>query len=460
MIGRALMRGATELRDIVSTLDAPAEWLTDAMRGGRKTHSGVHVDEQSALRLAAVDACVRVVSESVAGLPCVIYERTGPKSRERADSHPYAAALRVSPNPYMTAIEYWEQMTAYPMLHGRGEAYIDRQPNGSVAMWPLPPSRTTWVRDYLVPRDGSIAAGAPTGVNVTLDSGEVRYIPRADLVSMRAFGYAAKSPIQRHRETIGLGLAAEEYGARFFGQGGSAGGFISMDPEATGEQADRTEARYRARNEGLERAHLVSILEGGARWQEVGIPMRDAQYIDGRQFTVEEICRIFRVPPHKVQHLLRSTFSNIEHQAIEFVVDSLGPWITRHEQAMRAYLFGTQRYGMIGDRWAEFLVENLLRGDIETRYKAYSVAIQYGFMSRNQVRELENWAQADGLDDFLYPLNLGIVGAELDPQGQETKSLLKLGAILSRSLQGPDFDVDVAVDRALRPGATLPSPAA
>lgn len=436
MIGRALIQGSVELREATTTLSGPAEWLVDALGAGARTHAGVKVDETSALRLSAVDACVRVVSETVATLPCVVYERTGPKSRERADWDSYAAALRISPNPEMTGLEYWENVTAYGMLWGRADTYVVKLPGGGLELWPLPPNRCQPVREQFPPRGSSEkpAYGGVVGLNVTLDNGEVRFIPKADLLRMRAFGYSSQTPIGRHRETIGLGLASEEYGARFFGQGGSNGGFIVMPggPDgATPEQADRTEARYR-RNEGLERKHLVNILEGGATWQEVGIPMVDAQYIDGRQFTVEEVCRIFRVPPHKVQHLLRSTFSNIEHQAIEFVTDSIGPWTTRHEQTLRAYLFGTKKFGVKGDRWAEFLVEQLLRGDIETRYKAYSIAIQYGWMSRADVRELENRPPVDGLDEFLYPVNLAVVGGE--PPTDETKSLAKLGAMLSRSL--------------------------
>lgn len=441
MLGRALFGGARELRESVTTLAGPAEWLVDAL-GATKSASGIRVDEQSALKLAAVSACVRVVSETVAGLPAIIYERESENARVRADYDPWSAALRIAPNPEMTAFEYWENVTAYGMLWARTWSYILRRRNGTVELWPLPPNRCTLARE-------AIPSGSPgkpplpgpiTGLNVSLDNGEVRFVPWRSIVGFRAFGYASKTPIERHRETIGLGLAAEEFGARFFGQGGTAGGFISMPQEATPEQADRSEARFRAKHEGLDRAHLVGVLEGGAQWVDVGMPLKDAEYIDGRQFTVEEVARIFRVPPHKIGDLRRSTFSNIEHQAIEFVTDSIGPWLSRHEQAMRAYLFGTQRYGRPGDRWAEFLVEHLLRGDIETRYRAYSVAIQYGFLTRNEVRELENRRSLDELDKPLYPVNLAVVGEAagddaLDPDDPEVQRFAKLGALLGRSFR-------------------------
>lgn len=432
MIGRALGRGLGELRS--ATLADPPEWLVDAL-GASRSVAGPKVDEQSALRSAAVAACVRVVSEDIGKVPCLVYERVGPKSRERAPYDSYAPALGLAPNPEMTAMEYWENLTAYGMLWGKGDAYINRRRNGTVELWPLPPNRTELVREKIATgAPGKYVPGAVIGLNVTLDNGDKRFLKWRDVVSMRAFGYAAKTPIQRHRETIGLALAGEEFGSRFFGQGGSTGGFIRMPAEATPEQADRTEARYRAKHEGLERSHLVGLLEGGAEWQEVGMRLKDAQYIDGRQFSVEEIARIFRVPLHKVMHLLRATFSNIEHQGIEYVVDTITPWVVRHEQAHRLKLYGLGKFGAIGERYPEFLLDSLLRGDTESRYKAYALAVQWGWMSRSEVRERENLSHVADLDDYLYPLNMAIAGDEVDPADEP---LRQLAAVLARSSGGP-----------------------
>lgn len=422
MIGRALVRGARELR---STLSEPEDWMVDWWGSSRST-AGPRVDESSALSHAAVGACVRVISEDIGKVPCIIYERTGPKSRERAPYDAYAPALGLSPNPEMTAMEYWENLTAYAMLWGRGTAYIERLRNGTVALWPLPPNRVELARDKVT---GKGLAGPIIGINVVLDNGEKRFVKWKDVVMTRAFGYDGKTPIARHRETIGLGLAAEEFGSRFFGQGGSVGGFIEMPVEATEAQADRTEARYRAKHEGLERAHLVGILEGGAKWQEVGMALKDAQYIDGRQFGVEEIARIFRVPLHKIQHLLRATFSNIEEQNIDYVVDAIQPWCTRHEQSHRWKLFGLEKYGAVGERYPEFLLDSLLRGDQEGRYKAYALAINWGWMSRSEVRERENLPHDDLLDEFLVPLNMNVAGQEIDP---EEEPIRRLAAALAR----------------------------
>lgn len=436
MIGRALVQGAGEVRDAVTTLAGPAEWLIDSLAGGRKTHSGVHVDEESALRHAAVGACVRVVAEDMGKVPCLIYERTGPASRERADWDTYAPALRVGPNPEMTAMEYWETLTGYAMLWGRCDAYIVRKRSGAIELWPLPPNRTERVREKVpVGAPGKYTPGPVIGLNVTLNTGERRFLPWRDVLSLNAFGYDSKSPIARHRETIGLGLAGEEFGSRFFGQGGSTGGFIAMPPEATPEQADRTEARYRAKHEGLDRSHLVGILEGGAKWQEVGMPLKDAQYIDGRRFGVEEVCRIFRMQPHKIASLDRATFSNIEHQNIEYVVDTLSPWAVRHEQTIRLGLFGVKKYGRVGDRYAEFMLDALLRGDIETRYKAYALGVQFGWLNVDEIRSMENRSPLpDGKGTEHYrPLNLGVIGEELDPADEPTR---KLAALLSRSVRG------------------------
>lgn len=428
MIGRALTRGLGELR---STLSAPEDWLADWF-GSSRSVAGPVVDELSALRHAAVGACVRVVSEDIGKVPCIVYERTGPKSRERAPYDAYAPALGLSPNPEMTAMEYWENLTAYAMLWGKGTAYLEKRRNGTIALWPLPPNRVELAREKIPSgQPGTFLSGPVIGVNVTLDSGEKRFIKWSEVIMTRAFGYDTDSPIRRHRETIGLGLAAEEFGARFFGQGGYAGGFIAMPPEATEGQADRTEARYRAKHEGLTRSHLIGILEGGAKWQEVGMPLKDAQYIDGRQFGVEEIARIFRVPLHKIQHLLRATFSNIEEQNIDYVVDAIQPWCTRHEQAYRTKLYLPQsQFGAVGERYPEFLLDGLLRGDQEGRYKAYALAINWGWMSRSEVRERENLPHEADLDEFLVPLNMRLASEELDPEEEATR---RLAEILSRN---------------------------
>lgn len=411
MLGRALLNGAAELRS--ATLAAPTEWLTEAF-GASQSIAGPAVDEQSALRLAAVGACVRVVSEDIGKVPCIIYERTDARgSRERAVGDTYAPALGLAPNPEMSAMEYWENMTAYGMLWSHAEAYIERLSNGSICLWPLPPNRIERVRAE-IKRGGEVAPGPIVGINVMLDSGEKRFVKWSDVISVRAFGYDSKTPIARHKETIGLGLAGEEFGSRFFGQGGSAGGFITMPVEATQQQADRTEARYRAKHEGLERSHLVGVLEGGAGWQEVGMPLKDAQYIDGRKFTVEEICRIFRVPPHKIASLDRATFTNIEHQSIEYVVDAVSTWCVRHEQAHRVKLFDQSKYGSVGERYPEFLLDGLLRGDTKSRYEAYSSAIINGWMNRSEVRARENLPHFEELDEFLTPLNMAPAGEEPD----------------------------------------------
>lgn len=446
MIGRALGQGIREAR---STLAQPSEFLLEAL-GATRSIAGPRVDEQSALAHAAVKACVRAVSEDVGKVPCIVYERTGARSRERAPYDAYAPALALSPNPEMTAMEYWENLTAYGMLWGKGDAYINRRRNGTIELWPLPPNRTQRVRAKLESgAPGKYAPGPIIGLNITLDTGEVRFLPWRNVVSMGAFGYDPLTPIARARETIGLGLAGEHYGSRFFGQGGHAGGFISMPVEATPEQADRTEAAYRAKHEGLDRAHLTGILQGGASWVDVGMPLKDAQFIEGRHFGIEEACRVFRVPPHKVQHLVRSTFSNIENQSIEYVTDTVSSWTTRHEQTHRLALFGTRTYGQEGDRYPEFLLEGLLRGDIETRYKAYALAVNWGWMSRSDVRERENMSHEPDLDDFLVPLNMSIAGQEIAPEDEPVR---KLAALLARS-----YHADTNGHGLSAPAPTLPA---
>lgn len=465
MIGRALVRGAAEAR---STLVEPEPWLRDWFGGG-KTKAGVVVSEERAQRQTAVAACVRVVSETIGDLGCDTYERVDADNIEPAPYHPYAKALAISPNPEMLAIEFWENYTAYGMLWGRAVAYINRRRNGDIELWPLPPNRVEPAREPVpTGAPGKVTPGPLIGMNVTLNNGERRFVPFRNLMVHTPLGYASntaggfKTPIQRHAETIGLALAAEEYGARYFGQGASMPGFIKMPPEAREGQAERAEAKFRERGEGLSRSHLIGVLEGGADWVDVGMNPADSQLIDTRQFGVEEIARAFRCPLSKIQHLLRAHFANIESENISFAVDTVGPWTTRHEQVLRRDVFGLQKYGRTGDVFGEFYIDKLLRGNAVERARAYALAVQWGWATRNDVRRRERMAPLDGLDEPLTPVNMENIAAFLAAQQndgsgssgdgggdgsgdgsnsstltQDEQNLLKLARLVSRNGHGP-----------------------
>lgn len=383
---------------------AVSSWITDLRSARLETHAGVTVSETTALTYSAVFAAVRVLAESVASLPWILYARDG-EGRRRATDHPLYEVIHTRPNDRMTAMELYEVMMTHLCLWGNAYCEIERTRGGRVvALWPLIPSRVTvrseWMDgvevlmyDYVMPSGGTVT------------------LPQWDVLHVRGLGtdgYRGLSPIGLMRQTIGLGLAAQEFGSRFFSNGARP----SVLLEHPGHLSDGAVARLRRQFEesysGLERAHRVAILEEGMRPHTIGIPPDDAQFLETRRFQVEEIARIYRVPPHMLGDLERATFSNIEHQSISFVTHSLRPWLVRIEQAMsRALLSEAERR----THYIEALVDGLLRGDVESRYRAYSVGRQWGWLSANDVRRLENMDPVPSGDAYLVPLNMVPAGS-------------------------------------------------
>lgn len=395
--------------------------FTDLATALAKTTAGVHVSEGTALRLGAVWACVRVISEDVASLPLFVYERLE-RGRRRALEHPLNRLLHDQPNPEMTALQLRETLTAHALTWGNGYAYIVHAPNGRhLELWPLLPDRTRALRD---PRTRELFYETEDPISDTKWRLDPKFV--LHLAGLGWDGRSGYSPIQLHRQAIGLGMAAEEFGARFFGQGTNLGGFISH-PGTLSEQAYKRlksdPVLGMASYQGIERTHLWAIIEEGMKIEKIGIPPDEAQFIETRKFGVEEIARIYRVPPHKIQHLDRATFSNIEHQGIDYVNSTLRPWLVRWEQAIRLKLIPEDQRARV---YAEHLVDGMLRGDILSRYSAYQIGRQGGWLSTNDIRERENLNPVDGGDDdYLRPLNMQVAGEPPPepPNGQRTTPL-------------------------------------
>lgn len=382
-----------------STLANPDKWLIDWFSGGGKATSGVTVNETTALNATAVFSAVDILSRTLASLPLPVYRRLQGGGKERASDHPLYSILHDLPNPEMTSFELRQALMGHLALWGNAFAEIERDNAGRViGLWPLRPDRMTVMRDeqglLYVYRIGT------TGQEVALRQRNVMHI--RGLSSDGIIGY---SPIRLAREAIGLALATEEFGARFFGNGSRPGGVLQHPGKLSEEAARRLKKSWEEMHQGLTQAHRVAILEEGMTWQQIGIPPEDAQFIATRRFQVEEIARIFHVPPHMLADLERSTFSNIEHQGIEFVVHTMRPWLVCWEQVIKRDLFLPRERDTY---FAEFLVDGLLRGDIESRYKAYAVGRQNGWLSADDIRELENMNPLpDGQGKvYLVPLNM------------------------------------------------------
>lgn len=369
--------------------------------GAGGTNAGVSVTPDSALRVTAVYACIMVISETVAQLPFILYERDGRKKRRATDRKLYSL-LHDAPNSFQTSFEWRMTKVAHALTRGAGYSYINRNPvtGEPLELLPMHPDRVKveQLRDY--------------SLRYTFRDGEGKLVPlRQDQVyRIMAFsmdGVTPSNPLEYHRQTVGIAMAADKHTALSFKNGAKMTGILRNESHfSSDEVAKRVRESWDEAFSG-DNAYKTPLLEDGLDWKQVQMTNKDAQYIETRQFQVEDICRIFRVPPHKVQHLLRATFNNIEHQGLEFVQDTILPWNIRLEQAAVRDLLS------LADRrryFPELLVEGLLRGDSKTRAEYYSSAIQNGWMSPNEAREKENMDPRENGDEFYRPLNMEPTG--------------------------------------------------
>ncbi|MHC4697117.1 MAG: phage portal protein, partial [Planctomycetota bacterium] len=361
---------------------------------------GETVGPDKALTLSAYFAAIRAISEDVAKLPLILYERMEPRGKRRMPKHPVYRLLHDEPNPEMSSMSFRETLTLHAIGWGNGCAEIVRSKQGrALALWPLDPARVRIERDdakrivYIVqPVDG--------GKEITFASRDIFHLHGLGFDGLTGYSVAHLA-----RESIGGALAAERSGAALFGNGSRPGGVLEHPGVLSDEARMYLRQSWEEKHKGAENANKTAILEQGLQFKPISIPNKDAQWIEAREFMVSELARWLRIPPHKIAHMRDATFSNIESQAREYVTDTLQPWHVRWEQEIARKLIPA-RSGL----FAEHLVDGLLRGDTETRFNAYRTAILAGWMSRNEARALENMNPADGLDTFLEPLNTGPVG--------------------------------------------------
>ena len=348
--------------------------------------SGKIVNEKSAMQMTAVYSCVRILSEAVAGLPLHVYEYTDKGSKRKAVNHPLYFLLHDEPNPEMTSFVFRETLMTHLLLWGNAYAQIIRNgKNEVVGLYPLMPNKMTVDRD----ENGNIVyfyrvtdSDAPTMENgvVCLDSSDVLHIP-----GLGFDGLVGYSPIAMAKNAIGMAIACEEYGAKFFANGATPGGILEHPGIVKNPQKVR-ESWVQAFG-GSGNSNKVAVLEEGMKYTPISISPEQAQFLETRKFQINEIARIFRVPPHMVGDLEKSSFSNIEQQSLEFVKYTLEPWLIRWEQALNRALLSICEKNRC---FVKFNVDGLLRGDYESRMNGYATARQNGWMSTNDIRELEN----------------------------------------------------------------------
>jgi HK97 family phage portal protein len=371
----------------------------------QETASGAKIDESNALTISAVWACVRILSEDIGSLPLHLYIRRE-KGKEKATNNPLYYLLHDRPNPEMTALSFRETLASHILLWGNAYAEIERDGGNNIrALWPISPHRVeVWRADdnniyYLV-------LDEQTGEKVPLAAEQILHVP-----GLSGNGLVGYSPIGKMREAVGMASALEEFGARFFGNGTHPGAVVSH-PGKLGELASKNlRDSLTSGYSGLGKSHRLLLLEEGMKLETIGIPPEDAQFLETRRFQLAEIARIYKMPLHKLQEYEKGmAFASVEQFSLDYVVHTLRPWLVRFEQVYNWKLFSNdtlrRRY------FFEHLVDGLLRGDLDSRYKAYSTGRNGGWLSANDVRELENMNPIPDGDIYLQPLNMVEVGAE------------------------------------------------
>src|SRR5574340_1298210 len=384
-----------------SSIESPAvpissTTILDELGMGGSTTADVSVTEKSSLAMSAVWRAVSLVSGVAASLPFHAYRQVGDA---RVPTSGMPKDIMEKPHPDLTPMEFWETVYAHILLWGNAYVWVGLDQIGRERwLWPVHPSRvqvgrtSTYGDKVYVIDDGEAVVHG--------ESGRIIHFP--------GFGYdgiCGLSPIRKARNSIGLGLAAEEFGARLFGSGALASGVLQTEQRLTPEQADSLQRRWAAKHSGLKKAHEVIVLDSGASFNQLTIPPDDAQFLESRSFQIDEMSRWFGVPQFLMFQTTKSTSwgTGLEQQALGWVMYDLRRWLTRVEQRMTAFLRPQPTY-------ARYSLEGLLRGDSQERAQFYRSLWEIGAMSTNEIRALEELPPVDGGDTHYRPLNMGLLG--------------------------------------------------
>ena len=387
------------------TRSSPSEQMKEFIKGVDfdnqigNSNSGVRVDETTAMQTSAVYACVKILAESVASLPLHLFKKGKDGKNEYAEQHPLFSCLYDEPNDEMTSFEFREIMMTSVLLWGNAYARIIRKQGHVTELWYLKPQYMTVERDTQTGKIKYTYSDDITNKTYVYKPNQIFH-----LKGLSIDGVKGLSPIAQAREAVGLSLATEEYGAKFFGNGARPGGVL--EHPGTLKDPEKLRQSWNQVYQGTRNSHKVAVLEEGMKYHSIGIAPEDAQFLETRKYQVNEICRIFRVPPHLVGDLERATFSNIEHQSIEFVQHTIRPWLVRWEQATAKSLLSDEEKTLY---FARFNVDGFLRGDYKSRMEGYAIGRQNGWLSTNDIRRLEELPlvpESLGGDDYLVNGNM------------------------------------------------------
>lgn len=380
---------------------------------GNRTYTGKAVTDTSAMQITTVWACVRLLAETMGAMPSGIYRYEENGNATKIDEHPLAEILIHQPNSDMNGLEYREARTSNLAMRGNSYSLIERRGSGDVvSLYPLPASTVQFKRDSTTNFE------ARYGIT---DRGKTEWYPAEKIWHSKGFsfnGLQGLSPIGYAKEAMALALAGEEFNARLFGNGLMPSARISIPQWLTDAQRKVANEKMLEMHTGLQNMNKPMLLEGGMTVESGLITPDDAQFLQLRQFTVVEICRLFGVKPHMVAALERATDNNIEKLSLEFITYTMLPYIRRDEVAARKLFKPSDR----NKYFYRYNFEGLLRADSAARASLYSIMLQNGVYSRNEVRALENRNQVDdeGMDDYTVQLNMGLI--QLLEQMQKNKN--------------------------------------
>jgi len=381
----------------VNTRQNFTSWISSM--ASRQSSAGVMVNSENAMGVAAFRACVTLLAESIAQLPCELYRRTPDGGRERATDHPVYKLIHSTPNRKDTSFEYYEQAQGSLGVEGNHIALIERDSYG----YPKELIPVNFKKVKVLKGNDGLPYYRLLDFNDTVPMHMIHHIKGFSLD-----GYVGLAPLQTNTDTIGLTIATEQHAAAVFQRGATMSGVIERPREAPPitDQAkvDGLLNKFTERHGGgLRNAFSIALLQEGMQYKQLAMDNEKAQLIESRGFGVIEICRLFKIPPHMIQQLDKATFSNIEHQGLQYVIYTLLPWIKRHEAAMmRDLLLPDER----SEYYIEFNISGLLRGDQKSRYEAYAIGRNWGWLSVNDIRRLENMPPITGGDRYLTPLNM------------------------------------------------------
>jgi HK97 family phage portal protein len=392
----------------VLRLSDPAEWylrngyhkLAESYGGDSRNGVGANVNVDRALRSTAVFTCLKIIGEDVGSLPLFLYRRGRGNSREIARDEPLYSVLHDAPNPETSAVTLRGSMTAHAALTGNGYARISRRRDGSdkaIGLYLMQPESVKMDRDsrksrVFLHKDGNDA--------------EKTYGVR-DVLHLDAFGWDGSSGfdvVRQFRETIGLGLTAERYAANFFSHDATPS-LVLKNPRAMSPEEVRLQKKAFIEAMG---ADGLAVTHSGIELEKIGVDPEKSQLVAQRIFQLLEVCRIFRMPPHKLAELTRATFSNIEEQNIDYYTGTLKPWLVRWEQAINRCCLDPVNEA---DLFAEHAIEGLLRGNFASQTAGFRTLLASGVYSINEVRALLNLNPVEGGDVHFIQINMGDIEA-------------------------------------------------